>query len=341
MNIECVYCHNVNVIPDVIARKRKGRSLLQCRLCKKEFEFDFDAAGGDRAREKTEGGDRPGLKGEELKAQILSHVGNLPPMPQVAQRARTILEDEDSSFKDLVDVIETDQSIATRVLKVANSPYYGAGKEITSLQQAAVLLGTKTLQEFLTLTCASSALGTELDGYGLEAGALWQHSLAVAICAQNIAATKHPSLKDDAFSAGLIHDCGKLVLAPYVAERKDAFDRFLHDGSSSFLAAEKEILGFDHAEIGSEVCELWSIPPRIASPIRHHHCPSDAEGDDLAVIIHVADAISLMSGLGVGSDGMMYDTDKAALDSLELDEATIGEFMVESVEYVEKTLSAY
>ena len=343
MKIECGHCSKVHMIPDRVARKRRGKSVLQCRSCKKEFEFDFTARREDKAREdaRTPAHDLAVASADNLKARILSQVEALSPMPQVAQKAQEILEDEGSSFKDIVDIIEMDQAIAARVLKIANSPYYSAGKEITSLQQAAVMLGTKTLQEYLTLSCASSVLGHELEGYALDTGGLWQHSLAVATCAQRIAEANRPELRNDAFSAGLIHDCGKLVLAPYVAEKQESFSQHLADGRTTFLEAEKAILGFDHAEIGGEVCEHWGIPARIAQPIRYHHDPASSGGDELAGIVHAADAIALMSGLGVGADGIIHETDAGVRKRLALDEKTVADLILQSLLFVKETLAAF
>ena len=116
-------------------------------------------------------------------------------MPQVAQKARQITADADSSFSDLVKVIETDQAIATRVLKIANSSYYGQAEEVTSLQQAAVVLGMKTLNELLTMACSGSMIGSELKGYRLQSGDLWMHSLATAGCARMLAEKKNRLLQ--------------------------------------------------------------------------------------------------------------------------------------------------
>lgn len=336
MKIECSHCLKVHEIPDGLTRNRSGWVDLQCRACKAEFRFHF-AGDADRSPEDD---DRT-RAGAELKSQILEGVKDLAPMPQVAQKARKILADEESSFKDLAAVIETDQAIAARVLKIANSPYYGAGSKITSLQQGAVFLGMKTLQELLTLACASSVLGTELKGYGLESGALWQHALAVASCAQSIAKRKAPELKDDAFSAGLIHDCGKLVLDPHVAQRKALFDRFFETEQGTFLEAERHILGFDHTEIGFDVCEKWNIPSQLSAPVRHHHHPSEAPDDILSNIVHAADAVAMMSGLGVGDDGLRYRIDENVMTQLGLDEVSVSELMIESVEYVEKTIKGF
>jgi len=279
------------------------------------------------------------LTGEALKRMIMRTLKELPPMPQVAQKARQLTADENASFTDLARVIETDQAIAARVLKLANSSYYGVAGTVTSIQHASVVLGMKTLNELLTLACASSMLSSQLKGYGLESGDLWKHSLAAAECARCLAARRNPDLTDDAFSAGLIHDCGKLILDAYVLERKEQFDRLVGDGQTTFLEAEKQILGFDHAELAADVCEKWQIPKKLTIAIQYHHMPSSLEYNELAYVVHAADSIALMSGIGSGIDGMMYRIDKKAMEFLELDNESVSMYMAQAVEYVEKTVS--
>ena len=260
-------------------------------------------------------------------------------MPQVAQKAREVVSDPDSDFKDLAKVIETAPAIASKLLKIANSAYYGLVGTVASVQQASVLLGVKTLQELLTITCAAGLLSGELEGYDLEAGEMWKHSLAVAAASRIIALKDHPALADEAFSAGLIHDAGKLILSPYVNERKDVFLMLRESGGVSFLSAEGEILGFDHAEIASDVCEKWQIPKHISTAIRYYHYPEKSNGNGLAYILHVADAVAMLSGIGGSVDGRLYEIDAATLDFLNIDVGFTEEIMEQVVDYVDKTTS--
>ena len=131
------------------------------------------------------------------------------------------------------------------------------------------------------------------------------------------------------------------MLDPYVTERKEQFWQYLEGETETFLSAEKHILGFDHTEIGYDVCEKWNIPSQLSAAIRYHHRPSEASGNVLVNIVHAADAIALMSGLGVGSDGIRYRIDEDVMGTLDLDELAVSALMIESVEYVEKTTRAF
>lgn len=310
-----------------------------CPTCKATIALSLKAV---KKTPESAGAEQPQtglLTGDALKRMIMRTLKELPPMPQVAQKARQLTADESASFTDLARVIETDQAIAARVLKLANSSYYGVAGTVTSIQHASVVLGMKTLNELLTLACASSMLGSQLNGYRLESGDLWKHSLAVAECARSLATRRNPGLADDAFSAGLIHDCGKLILDKYILERTEQFDRAIGEGQTTFLEAEKQILGFDHAELAAEVCDKWQIPKKLTIAIRYHHMPSELEYNELAYIVHASDSIALMSGIGSGIDGMMYRLDGKAMGFLELDNESISMYMAQAVEYVEKTVS--
>ncbi len=334
MEIKCPSCGHKIIIPDERLLAFKANVTVPCSGCEKDIEIDFKtkrtSAASIASAEK--------LSGEALKKTILKSVDNLPPMPQVAQKARRVISNPDSSFEDLAKVIETDQAIATTVLKLANSAYYGSAGTVSSVQRASVILGTKTLMELLTLACAGGPLGRILKGYDLESGDLWKHSLAVAACSKSIAKNRNPDLAEDAFSAGLIHDVGKLILDPYIFERKEAFERFVQEGKESFLNAEEDILGFSHGEMAAGICDKWRIPENLSIAIRYHHNPLKSDGNVLAYILHVADVIAMMTGIGGGLDGMLYRIEDTALDFLKFDHTEIPLLMGEVVEFVEKTV---
>jgi len=327
VKIACPQCKKEYNIPDERLSDYKEDFVLPCSSCKNPIEIKIQSVPSEKGYE----------SGEKLKERIFRTLGDLPPMPQVAQKARQMLSDTSSSISNLAKIIETDLAITTRVLKLANSAYYGVSGMVSSVQHASVVVGTQTLMELLNLACSSTVLSQTLKGYDLEAGDLWKHSLAVASGSQIIAKKKKPELEQNAFSAGLIHDVGKLILDPYIFERKEAFQDFLKDEDESFLSAEKKILGFDHSEIASEVCEKWQIPQELAHAIRYHHNPSESQEDDLSYIVHAADAVAMMSGIGSGMDGLLYNLDEKAIELLKLDDADMNEIMGQVAEYVEKT----
>ncbi|MBW1741382.1 MAG: zinc-ribbon domain-containing protein [Deltaproteobacteria bacterium] len=348
MRVECPNCHKVYHIAD--ERLPSGKEIaFPCPACKGTIKLDLrpkSAQDGmpspqmnQKEQQKTAGpppSDTEQPSGEALKNRILRTVGDLPPMPQTVLKAREIMGDPSSSFKELAKVLETDPAIAAKVLKMANSSYYGLGGQVSSIQHASVVLGHKTIGDLMTMAGTSGLMDNTLKGYGLEAGDLWRHSPGVAFGSRMIANKKNPALANDAFAAGLIHDAGKLILDRYVFERKEAFKGFMADGQQSFLSAEKQLLGFDHSEIASEVCKSWNVPQALTVAIRYHHYPSESQRDELAYIVHMADAIAMMTGMGTGIDGMLYQMDNKAMEFLGLQEEDLSSIMVEVVESVEK-----
>lgn len=345
MKIKCKGCGKAYDIPD--ERLPVGQVVsFPCPACKNIINIDLrpKSKAAQPTPEMTEptspkemDTDHP--KGEALQKIILRRLKELPPMPQVMFKAREVMNDPKSNFKALSDILQTDQAMATRVLRLSNSAYYGLAGKVSSVQHASILLGYQTVGEIVSMAGASTLLGNSLDGYKLDSGDLWQHSLAVAIGSKIIAKKTNPSLENDAFAAGLIHDSGKIVLDAYLQERATAFEEFMKDGQKTFLDAEKNILGFDHSEIAALMCESWKIPASLITAIRYHHYPSRSNENILTYIVHVADSLSMMSGIGTGIDGMLYEMNSKALEFLGLKEEIVGDIIEEIVVSVDKIAS--
>jgi HD-like signal output (HDOD) protein len=298
-----------------------------CPDCKATISLDLSQKSSRDDTKSAEKGQKELLTGEALKRRIVETVKDLPPMPQTVVKAREIMADPKAGFKDLADLFEADQAIAASILKMANSTYYGMRGQVSSIQRASVVLGHKTLGELITMSGAASLLGERLEGYALDAGDLWKHCLAVAFGSRIVAEKTDPELENDAFTTGLLHDSGKLILDKYISERWELFEDFMADGQRTFLDAEKEILELDHPEIASEVCKSWNIPQNLAVSIRYHHRPSQSQGNKLAYIVHVADATAMMTGLGIGIDGTLYQMEEGAMEYLGLGEEDLSEIM--------------
>lgn len=185
-----------------------------------------------------------------------------------------------------------------RILRVANSAYYGFAGKISSIERASSLFGTKRLGELITTMSISGLPSKMLEGYNMKSGDLWQHALATAYGAKHLAEIAFPDMVEDAYIAGLLHDSGKIILDAYVLERKDRFEKYMKDAGGTFPEAEREILGFDHAEIAAFVCAEWNIPEQIAVAIRFHHNPSHPKSSLLAHLTHYANHLAIRTRIG-------------------------------------------
>ncbi len=277
-----------------------------------------------------------------LRAEILKAVKDLPPMPKVLFKIQKLLLDPNSDAKQVAEYIETDQALAARVLKMANSPFYGMSGKVSSVQHAAVILGFKTLGELTTLAGFSDFMGKRLPGYNYNSDQLWKHSLAVALAARIIAEKINPKLTNEALTAGLIHDMGKIILDPYVLEHREVFDEFVEDENQTFMVAEKQVLGFDHAEIAFEICESWKFPAPLGQAIKYHHRPSLSDGSEMAFILHLADYIAVLSGSGYDIDEILDIREEGTEGFLSVhqrDVKTIGRLIFESITKIEEELT--
>jgi len=278
---------------------------------------------------------------QQLKTRIMRTLEDLPPMHEVVMKAQEIMADPNSDIGDLATIIERDQSIAIRILKLINSAHYGLSGKVSSIKQACSLLGLRALQEVIITAAVSKVLERELKGYEFESGELWLHSVATGFCSRILAEKKNRELANDAYTGGLLHDVGKIILDPYVLERKAAFDDFMKDETKMVLDAEKAILGFDHAEIASDICRKWHIPENVTIAIQYHHYPSLSEGSELAHIVHIADYLVRLSGFGYEDDDLMCELEEGALEFLGLEQENFSAITFQVLEYVQKLDSAY
>jgi len=341
MRIECPNCKKGYIIPDEIIIG-KNIDALRCPNCSVKIKFDSQpspmqskltvkssAIKNTQQKKQVQSAtsETQPLKKEHLTKRILQTVKDLPAMPQVVLKAQEIMADSSSDVNEIARLIETEPAIATKVLKLANSAFYGLSGKVTSIKHASVILGYKNLRQIISIASFSTFLGKSLPGYGFESDDFWKHCLAVALSSKTIAEKKNPSLENEAHAAGLIHDVGKVVLEPYVLKNKKKFDTFLENENETFVNAEKQIFGLDHAEIASEICKRWNIPQAITFSIKYHHSPSFSKGDFLSHILHVADYIAIKCGIGYDSDDVLYQLEDGTMDYLGIRTEDISDIM--------------
>ncbi len=339
MKVDCPNCEKTFTIRD--EKLREGTNVsFWCPACKEGLiTVDPENAAPimfPKARDSSESPHEKPIRGEALKSRVLDKLDDLPPLPETVLKARELMLDPSSSIKELADALAADQSITAKVLRIANSAFYGMSGKVASIQRAAVLLGQRNLGEVVTLAGTSDLLGFELFGYGIGAGDLWRHSIAAAFSARRLAERLKPGLEEEAFIAGLMHDVGKIILDAYLLERKEAFDEFMDDGQRTFIEAEQEILGFDHSEIASEVCERWNIPAPVGVAIRFHHHPDRSDGNPLSYILHMADHIAIMSGVGASVDDILQHPAPGAMNFLGLSQEDLGDIVLDMMKSMEE-----
>lgn len=238
---------------------------------------------------------------------LFNNIPSIPPMPEICRQVQACLSDrENVSFEDLGALLETDVGMSASLLRWANSPIFGHMGQVDTVQRAIVVLGLAVI-EGLVLSNSLVTSFEPADESRFDLRAYQRHSVAVGILAR-LLAIRHqpeaePELADRAFTAGLLHDMGKLVEARYFeAELAEAFS--LAEQETSLLQeAEKTVLGFSHGDVGSFLVSWWNLPDFIVEAVRWHHTPGDFS--ELGVIpkaVHVANVLAQKMGVaGIGN----------------------------------------
>ncbi|HZE89457.1 MAG TPA: HDOD domain-containing protein [Verrucomicrobiae bacterium] len=224
-------------------------------------------------------------------------VGVLPTMPRVAIRVRELVAASNTSVADVVKILSLDQTMAATVLKVSNSAAFAVRGGVTSLSQAIVVMGFRTLQSVVTAACTASLHHKASASFKDQV--LWDHSLAAGLAGSRIARECGYVKVEDAFLAGLMHDIGKLVLD---FNRRESYAKVVervYNEDVTFLRAEREELGFDHTAVAARIAEVWKLPAELVEAVRQHHEPAAATVDPaLCAIVSLANSLCVKLCIG-------------------------------------------
>ncbi|MBR7800027.1 HDOD domain-containing protein [Undibacterium fentianense] len=221
--------------------------------------------------------------------EVINKINNLPSLPEVAREMLNDLNNDDISLDIIVQKVSLDQSLAAKVLQLANTSYFGANSKVVTIQQAVSMLGTKNLKNLIRTSIFTNNLPIGLCR-GFDNKAYWRHNIATAICAELISRTLHMK-HDFAFTAGLLHDIGRLVLVSKFPKKYEQVIICSKEHDCSLLDAERAVLGVDHVSVGLILALQWNFSEAIQDAIRGHHAPDDKELNSVASIVHVANAI--------------------------------------------------
>jgi putative nucleotidyltransferase with HDIG domain len=247
-------------------------------------------------------------------SRIMNRVKAFPGMPTTAAKLMPLLRDPDSSLARIEDLIKYDPGLTANLLKLTNSAYFGLPSRISSVRQAILVLGRRRLLQLATTICLSGLMTKSVPGYDLPQGGLWRHSVAVAVAADQLVRHLKIPQGDEAFTAALLHDIGKLILGEYVREDLPSIQQMVAKGIS-FDVAEYMVLGTNHAEIGARILESWSMPSELVHAVGWHHDPDQCEASCLiSDLVHVANISvrGVNAGEGDGSDPALEVSFKAA-----------------------------
>jgi putative nucleotidyltransferase with HDIG domain len=224
-------------------------------------------------------------------------------------------------------VIQFDQAIAAKVLALSRSAYYARRYAIGSLREAIVALGDQQLTRVVMTACAARYFESEISGYELREGQLWEHAVATAMLAETAARRLGEKKVLTVYTAGLLHDIGKAVLSFYVKTYLDAILVRMSRKNLSLLDAERDTLGVDHQQLGQMLAERWRFPPEVTAGIGYHHCPDKAKAhQDVAAAVYVANRTAIAMGHGCGMESLVESYEDGIFKLLGINTSMVAQF---------------
>ena len=230
------------------------------------------------------------------------------PIPQVALKVLRIIEEDTYDIEKVSEEVKKDQVIGARTIQLCNSAMFTKRQDVVSLDHALVFLGQELFIKLVISAAVQSYYSQSGNGYSLCKGGLYHHAVGTAMIAEKIAGMTGKALPGVAYTAGLLHDIGKVVLDQYITGAYPMLYREFQDRQSEIIDVETRVLGMDHTRVGEILANKWSLPAPLAKAIRFHHRPEeDRNNDPLTTVVYLADL--LMSRFHTGLELERMGTD--------------------------------
>jgi putative nucleotidyltransferase with HDIG domain len=251
--------------------------------------------------------------------EINRSIADLQPIPQVALKVLRIINEAHCDIKNIADEIRKDQVISARTLQLCNSVMFAKRKKIASLDHALVMLGKDLLLKFVISASLNNFFDQVGSGYSLCKGGLYHHAVGSAVIAEKLAVLTSKAEPSVAYTAGLLHDIGKVVIDQFIQSGFPLFYRELNEKGGNLSEVEKKILGTDHTEAGVELAQKWSFPEPLVETIRFHHKPENARNHkELVNIVYLADLLMSRFHTGLELERLSTDTLAPRLETIGL-----------------------
>lgn len=249
---------------------------------------------------------------------IVASLGDLPSLPAVVMELLNNIDQENIDISVLAKKVSYDQALTAKTLRLANSSQYGLQVKATTIQQAITYLGFQTTRNLITAAAITGCF-PEGNCKGFDDKAFWRHSIATAACARIIARMIKFN-QDYAFTAGLLHDIGRLVLVSNFPRHFEQVLLYRETNDCYLLDAERHVLGVDHVQAGVALAEHWNFSDTMRLGIAYHHEPETAGAGFLASIIHVANAVVYALDLTHVADDLVPRVSEVAWNALGLNQ---------------------
>jgi putative nucleotidyltransferase with HDIG domain len=269
---------------------------------------------------------------------IVSKTTDLPTIPAAALAVIRETDSPTATARGVAMHIGQDQALAARVLRLANSAYYGLQRQIMDHHEAVVILGMRCIRNLAMVAATYPWMTRPLKGYSLGPKEMWTHSFGVAIASQMIAKRTGAVNEEAAFTAGLLHNLGKVALSIWLENKLQAMMALAVRDDLTFDEVERKILGYDHADVGAYLGEKWNLPPPLVETMRYHHNPEACEPRSALVdCVHIGDYLTMSMGYGLGGDGLRYEFSDECVQRLNIQasdfDAITSDFVAAYEEY--------
>lgn len=271
--------------------------------------------------------------------QIVARLKALPALPTVVAELLASFGNEDVDIALLAQQISHDQALTARLLRVANSSFYGLQSRISTINEAVVVLGFRAVRS-MVLAVGVSRVFRPGHCPGFDPHAYVRHSVGVGLAARALAqaTARNPEL---AFTGGILHDIGELVLATCFPEQYTKALAYREQHDCTLVEAERDIIGVDHAVVGGLLADTWRFPSSLRSAVAEHHAPSAATADSLADLTHLADGIAHALGLAKADNEMVMAVDQTAWQRLGMDSEKIARILPQVMKEMDETCQAF
>ena len=231
---------------------------------------------------------------------LVSDVATLVSLPEVVLRINALVDDPKSSAEDIGRAVSQDAALTGRLLQLANSAMFGMSRKVDTIGRAISVLGTRQVRD-LTLGLSATRAFEGIPNELVSMRSFWHHSMLCAASAQQLAAVCTRGRPDSSFVAGLLHDIGQLVLFNKLPQQSQAALLMTIDAPNEpdLYLCERELIGFDHAQVGGALARRWRLPSSLTECIEFHHNPGAAQQHPLEVsVIHIANSVAALAEIG-------------------------------------------
>jgi len=271
--------------------------------------------------------------------ELIDGTVSIPTIPTVLTEITAIFDSPDGSAKDAAQVIEKDPAIATRALRLVNSSFYGLKNPVSNINLACSILGLKVIKNLVVQATVLNTFGADMARDGFDADWLWDHSFKTAVACRMLAEVTdicNGLAKEDAYTCGLIHDVGKLILLDSQADRFQEALKLAHADGLPLAKAEGDVFGFNHAHVGGLLANRWKLAPTVQAAVMYHHSPAtNAEDWARGFLIKAANTYAHIAAARNGSPSG-YRGDRLDSDSIQ----TLGLTEEQHQEILDRTSEA-